>query len=142
MSVDTRGYVPGVNFSNFVKTVSKLFPQGFEEEDGVHWSHHIINFDFWGEERRMNCHEVTIDREADRIQWDSDNTDSQSYYDQGLPDKTSGIYFNVSHWGSAELIIKTIVLFFGGYYNREDGTTQDFVKLKKNHRAIVEDVFK
>jgi len=154
MGVDSRAYFPGIDKKQIANFMKFLAPDASLESSNVAENYKILFFSYKGEKRKLNLHsrflkkssyidsvmkEYNISKEEAEEWWKEDTKPGAEM--DGLPLGTNGIYASLGYWGRNLEIMKILCYRFGGYLDESDSDEENYYKIDKNLRKIIELVF-
>jgi hypothetical protein len=137
MGTDTKGFYPKVTREQMLNLVNALATSMTGPRDTSYKEYVTVNFQYKGEGRTLNIHDLSINQERDIKKWKSKNVDSVSYVKQGLPDKTKGTLTSLGFWGRSVELMKIFAYYFGGFVDEQDTDNKDFKSIAKNHHKLI-----
>lgn len=145
MGVDSNCYLPGTFIADVNRIIKAIDSQASHNANPVGDSvyFHFIDFNFFGEPRRMRG--INYDIDLDRDEKESREKgypprDSDSWviiHELGLPDKTSGIHLTLGASGRSVEILGLLCYIFGGYIRKNDYKESKYTKINKDRRKAV-----
>lgn len=154
MGVDSRAFLPKTNkdeIKNFINSIAKKVSL---RDSGVDDGYKILNFEYKEEKREMNIHtkflkkrdyigyvidRYNIDKEEAEDWWE--NEEKLIAKNTNLPTGVNGNLVSVGYWGRNIEIMKLLCYKFGGYLDESDSDSEEYYKVDKNYRKIIQAIF-
>jgi hypothetical protein len=145
MGVDTHGFVLNTTRERIFEFIQRAFDRNARyEQTNISEDYSTVHFNFLSEKRMIHLHRTVIDVKADMKRWKTDDpleTDSGVHIDEGLPDKSKGVYMSLGMWGSSVKIMKMLAMYFDGYVDDNDSDAEYYYRVKRNLRKLIKELW-
>lgn len=150
MGVDTHGFIK-TDYNGLYRFIKEYIDPKAKKQKINYEGYNQILYNFANEQRTMHCHNlrfggVYIEKDEEWYYNEYETYgESQSYSlnQQGIPDKTPGIFISMRMRYFSIEIVKTLGLHFGGWVDDSDCDDEYYYQVKPEHAYdVIELIFK